>query len=278
MSYKTILVHVTDERRIAGLIDAATALADPEGSHIICLYVVPPLPTYGATALGVGMIEAGLAAFRKEAERVHAAFEAAVRGRAVVPEWWLVDNRDRAVADVVVEHARVADLVVAGQRDRSWDFSSVLDVPERLVTECGRPVLVIPHAGRFPTLGKRVTIAWSGRREGARAAFDALPILQSADRVRILWLDPQADRRVAGDVPGAALATTLARHGVRCETATTVSGEIGVGDALLNNLSDSGADLLVMGAYGHSRLRELVLGGVTQYILDHMTVPVLMSH
>lgn len=278
MTYKTILLHVNDERRVAGLVDAATGLATRGNAHLIGLYVMPPIPTYGATSLGAGMIKSGLATFREEAKRVHAAFEEACKGRPFVAEWRQVDPRHQGVAEIVMDHGRAADLIIASQRDRKWDFSELLDEPERLTVESGRPVLVVPHTGRFKDFGKRVTIAWNGRREAARATFDALPILQAAQSVRIVFVNPQDEGRPAGDLPTAEIAATLARHGVKCEAATMTATNIRVGDALLSGLCDDGSDLLVMGAYGHSRLREFVFGGATKHILDHMTIPVLMSH
>ena len=276
MSYKTIVVHLNDERRVKGLIDAAMVVGQKSDAHVIAVYVMPPIPTYGPTAFGAGYIQAGLKTFRDEADRVHKAFEEASRGRPIVPEWRLVEPGDRSVADCVVDHGRYADLIIVGQRDRSFDFSSVLDVPERIIVESGRPVLAVPNAGRFTSIGERITIAWTSRREATRAVFDALPLLQAASQVRIISVNPNA--RSAGDLPGAEIATSLARHGVKCDIATAVSGEIGIGDVLLSGLSDDGADLLVMGAWGHSRMRELVFGGATRHILEHMTVPVLMSH
>ncbi|MGD9802879.1 MAG: universal stress protein [Hyphomicrobiaceae bacterium] len=278
MSYKTIVIHLNDERRVAGLIDAATNIGQRFNAHVIALYVMPPIPVYGPNAFGAGYIEAGLRTFRDEADRVRKAFEDASRGRSIVPEWRLTEPGGRSVVDCVIEEARCADLIIAGQRDSSFDFSGVLDVPERIIIESGRPVLMIPHSGRFPTIGERVTIAWNGRREATRAVFDALPLLTEAQRVRIVWVNPQSEREMAGDVPGAAIAETLARHDVKCEVSSTTSSEVGVGDILLSGVSDDSSDLLVMGAWGHSRMREFVFGGATRDILEHMTVPVLLSH
>lgn len=224
------------------------------------------------------MIKSAMTQFRDEADRAHAAFEAACKNQPFVAEWRLVDPRHNGVAETVMDHSRAADLVMASQRQRGVDFASMLDVPERLAIEGGRPVLVVPHSGRFATFGKRVTVAWNGRREAARAVFDALPLLQAADTVRILWVNPQNEWHASGDLPTAEIAASLARHGVKCEAGTAVARELNVGDTLLSGLTDDGSDLLVMGAYGHSRLREFVFGGATQHILDHMTVPVLMSH
>jgi nucleotide-binding universal stress UspA family protein len=277
MTYKTILLHVNDERRVAGLVDAAASLAARYEAHLIGLYVMPPVPLYGVTQMGAGMIKAGLATFREEAKRVRAAFDQATMGKPVVTEWRLVDARDPGVAETIMDHGRVCDLIIASQRDRDWDFATLLDEPERLAIESGRPVLIVPHKSKFSNFGRRITVAWNGTREAARAAFDALPLLKDADTVQILWINPQDDPD-AGDVPTAEIATALARHGVKCEGRMLLADDAKVGDVLRANMEEDGSDLLIMGAYGRSRIREFVFGGATRDLLRHMTVPVLMSH
>jgi nucleotide-binding universal stress UspA family protein len=277
MTYKTILLHVNDERRVAGLVAAAALLATHYEAHLIGLYVMPPVPTYGVTAVGAGMIKASLGTFREEAKRVGAAFEHATKGLPFVTEWRSVDARDPGVAETIMDHGRVTDLIIASQRDRAWDFSMLLDEPERLAIESGRPVLIVPHKGKFNNFGRRITVAWNGTREAARATFDALPLLKEANNVRILWINPQDDPD-AGDIPTAAIAASLARHGVNCEGRMLLADDAKVGDVLRADMEEDGSDLLVMGAYGHSRLREFIFGGATREVLRHMTVPVLLSH
>jgi nucleotide-binding universal stress UspA family protein len=278
MTYKTILLHVNDERRAAGLLDAATFLAARHQAHLIGLFVMPPLPAYGALSIGSSIIKSGLASFRDEAERVHRLFEESCRTRSVASEWRLVDDVHVPVASVVMDHGRSCDLIMASQRDRSWDFTQLMEEPELIAIESGRPVLIIPHSGRFPNFGQRVTVAWNGRREAARAVFDALPLLTAAERVRVVWVNPQKEQPMAGDVPTAEICAALSRHGVKCEAATAQAPDISVGNILLSGLTDDSSDLLVMGAYGHTRLREFVFGGATREIFQHMTAPVLMSH
>jgi hypothetical protein len=226
--------------------------------------------------MGAGMITSGLNTFREEAGRIEAAFAKATREQPFTAEWRLVTAQGKGVAETVMEHGRSADLIMASQRDPSWDFHTLLDEPERLAVESGRPVLLIPYAGQFSSFGKRVTIAWNGRREAARA--DSTPCrcwngstVRTCGSIRKTGAD-------TGNIPTAEIAAALARHGVKCETATTAAADIDVGDVLLSSLADDGCDLLVMGAYGRSRLREFVFGGATRHILRSMTVPVLMSH
>lgn len=276
MTYKTILLHANDERRVAGLVDAAAVLAKRHEAHLIGLYVMPPVPTYGATSVGAGMIKASLGTFRDEAKRVRAAFDNATKGLPFGTEWRVVEASS-GVAETIMDHGRATDLIIASQRDREWDFSMLLDEPERLAIESGRPVLIVPHHGKFATFGRRITVAWNGTREAARATFDALPLLKDAHNVRLLWINPQDDPDT-GDIPTAEIAATLARHGVKCEGRMLLADDAKVGDVLRADMEEDGSDLLVMGAYGHSRLREFIFGGATREVLQHMTVPVLMSH
>ena len=140
------------------------------------------------------------------------------------------------------------------------------------------PVLVVPYAGRYETVGRRVLIGWSATREAARAVSDAMPLLAAAEIVTVLTIDAREGTDAHGELPGADISLHLARHGVKAEIERTVSAGIPAGDVLLSRAADLGADLLVIGAYGHSRVRELLLGGVTRSILQSMTLPVLMSH
>ncbi len=280
MTYKTILVYLNDERRAGQLLDVAVNIADRHGAHLIGLYVVPS-GLYGSpTHVGGRFIESGRQSFRSEGQRIGDTFEKATRGRSLVAEWRVVEppQDHPGPGEVVLDNARVADLVIVGQADDAWEYGVLLDFPERIVLESGRPTLVVPHAGRFPKCGSRVLLAWNGQREAARAAFDALPLLETAEAVRILAVDWSGEDAGRSRGPLAEIAAALARHSVKCETTQSVAPDTEVGDDLLNRAADFGADLIVMGCYGHSRLRELVLGGASRSILQHMTMPVLMAH
>jgi nucleotide-binding universal stress UspA family protein len=204
-------------------------------------------------------------------------FQAAVEGRHLTSEWCEANAGASTVADVVVKHARAADLAVAAQRDWHWSESARLDVGDRLAMAAGRPVLIVPNEGVHSQIGSRVVVAWNGQREATRAAFDAMPLLQQAHEVKVLWIDPQSEDESAQPFAATDLCTALARHGIACEPIEVASdGDIGA--ALLASAARHRADLLVMGCYGHSRLSELVFGGATRHVLRHMAVPVLMSH
>lgn len=179
-------------------------------------------------------------------------------------------------ADEAALHARYADLSVVGQDSPDQDVWTVL--PEDVALASGRPALVVPYAGRFPTIGENVLIAWKPSPESARAVNDAIPLIAGAREVRILAINARAERWGHGEEPGADIALHLARHGIKATVEQITTEELDVGDALLSRAADLGSDLIVMGCYGHSRLRELVLGGATRNVLKQMTVPVLMSH
>lgn len=279
MSYRTILAHMTDVRRQGSVLGAAAAAARLNDAHLAGLCVLPSVVVMpGSDSGAAAIIEEHRAAYRAEMAKLRSHFEEATRGQLFQSEWREVDSGFAEAIGVLVEHGRSADLIVASQSDPEWSYSSQLDAPERLVMESGRPVLIIPRSGTYAEPIKRVVVAWNGKREAARAVFDALPFLKQASEVIVLWVDPRADSDVAGDLPGIDVCQALARHGVKCEATQNMRPAVDVGDALLSAVKTNGAELLVMGCYGHSRLREFVFGGATRHVLRHMTVPVLMSH
>jgi nucleotide-binding universal stress UspA family protein len=198
------------------------------------------------------------------------------RGEALSVEWRETDAGFGTTARTVIEQARSSDLVVISQRDAEWGQSSLFEDPERIAIECGRPVLLIPNHGAVKTPPQRVLISWNGSRESARAAFDATSVLKPGTDVTVAWFDPPPG--VAGAAVGAELCTALARHGLTCEATEVRTTDGNVGAAIRREAAARGVDLIVMGAYGHSRLREFVLGGASRDIFANMDRPVLMSH
>lgn len=276
MSYKTILAHLNDKRRAETLLESAIQLATRFNSHLIGLHAYASMPAspipYASKVLG-----SVVAAEHTNSDAIAAIFQRMTRGREFVAEWQLLKVPHVDLAPLVMEHGRAADLIIAGQTDPDWDLSPLLDFPERLALESGRPVLVIPYAGRYPHIGRNVVIAWKAGRESARAVFDALPLLKGAENVYILEVRERADE---GNMPtpDTSIATSLARHGIKPTIRTSIASDMSVGNEILSRLADLDADLLVMGAYGHSRMRELVFGGATRHIARHMTAPTLFAH
>ena len=279
MSYKTILMHCNGRRRIAPLLATTVNLAEKFQAHLLALSVVPPI-TVVADGPGVPpmVIDAHCELYRAENPAMKSAFESATQGRAFTAEWREDEAGTFGVAECVLPYARAADLVVASQTDLDWAGTEDLDVADRLIIESGRPVLIVPNAGVHNRIGDKVLVAWNARREAARAVFDALPLLQGAKDVKVVWVNPQLERELAQDIPAADICAALARHGVKCQATEQVAPRAGVGETLLACAKDYKADLIVMGCYGHTRLREFVFGGASRHVLAHISVPVMMSH
>jgi nucleotide-binding universal stress UspA family protein len=279
MSYKTILVHLHDNTRRQSLLAVSISLARTFDAHLIGLSVHPPIVVVPGIAGGdVMVIEDHRHAYRQESARLKTAFEAATQGQSFAAEWREADAAYDTAATHIVEHGRCTDLIIASQKDPDWLTSEHLEAPDRLVLESGRPVLLVPKSGEIFEPGKRILVAWNGRRESTRAVFDALPLLKRAQAVSVLWVNPQDAGEAAGELPGIDICSALSRHGVRCEATQSINPSADVGATLLSTTRTHGADLLVMGCYGHSRLREFVFGGVTRHVLESMTIPILMSH
>lgn len=272
MSYKTILVHIDGSKRYQTRVDVAIRLAQQQDAHLIGLHAITPfeVPGYIMPEAEPALFETQKEAARCELARLEAEFkqQTSVAGLHSV-EWHSAINDP---VDAVSLHAHYADLVVIGQTAPSDNGPLPADFPERVVLAAGRPVLILPYVGTFATLGRRVLIAWKPSREATRAVADAIPLLQRADSVHVVAVNPNAAEH------GAAVGSYLLRHGVRVEVVTNGSADDDVGDELLARAADLNTDLIVMGGWGHSRLREYVLGGATRTMLDSMTAPVLMSH
>lgn len=279
MSYKTIVAYVDEAARCQALIEVAETLAARHDAHLVGLHVVPNVQIYAAAEAGMvaDVFEAERDQHEKAAGEAEELFRKAMSGVAHSHEWRRVEEGTELIGDRVLEHGLVADLVITGQIDPEVESRRRIGTPERVLMHGGRPLLMVPYVGSYPNLASHVMIAWRPTGEAARAVFDALPLLQEADRVTILTIDPEpgASDDVAG---GEALARSLARHGVSAHAAHTASGGIGVGATILSRLADDAADLLIMGGYGHARFSEYLFGGATRDVLREMTVPVLISH
>jgi nucleotide-binding universal stress UspA family protein len=277
MNYKTILMHCNDKRRINALLAPAVKLASTFESHVIGLSVVPPVSVVSTGALEAPplIVDAHCELYRKDVAPMRQQFEAAMAGRPATFEWRDLDAGASGVVDVVVEHGRAADLIVALQTDSDWPFSEWLDVADNVAVESGRPVVIVPNGRASAQVGDRVLVAWNGRREAARAVFDALPLLRQASAIRVVSVNEGDDDSTQ---PAPDICHSLVRHGVKADKTERVPAATGAGPALMAEADAFDADLVVMGCYGHSRLREFVFGGATRHFLQKMRVPVLMSH
>ena len=276
MPYKTILVHVDNGKRSAVRLDIACRLAKLSDAHLIGLHAltVVKLPSYAMVEGGVQVREFHERMLSDSAVAAEALFKQAVKAAGVEKVEWRKSRRD-AVESVPI-HGRYADVLVIGQPNETDASGVEPDFAERLLLAAGRPALVIPYAGDFPTVGTRVLVAWNASREATRALTDAIPILREAKQVDVIAFNPKDAPH--GEVPGADIGLYLARHGIKVSVSQQTAEDVDVGNQLLSRAADLDSDLIVMGAYGQPRMKELILGGATRTILKSMTVPVLMSH
>lgn len=287
MTYKTILVHLDDGPQASARVRLGISLARRFGAHLI-----GAAPTGVSRQLALNLppdddepsLALHLAFVRERAQKALAAFEARLEANGY-GAWSALRVDDEAGAGISL-HARTADLAVVSQTDRQH-ASSLLgaDFAADVVMNAGRPVLLLPCASEATAPGKRVLVSWNGGKEAARAMAAALPFLQGAEAVTVAVFNSGGDSRTLADAAAADPLPWLARHGVKATLAThAVQARRGpqrrhaVGEALLGVAAGLDADLLVMGAYGHSRFRETILGGVTRTVFDTMHLPVLMAH
>lgn len=274
MTIHDLIVYVDDKTTSDAAIDVATALARRDGAHLTGIFTPPQM------RLPMGydpmMFEPLWQQWREDADlaaaRCRQRFDARTQAAGLPAEWRRVGE---GVPEAAMLHARYADLAVVARTEKDTP-DGVTVTAEDLALDGGRPVLMVPP-GAAPAIGRNVVIAWKPAREAVRAVNDAMPLLESGARVTVLVVDPR-DTPDHGQEPGADIAAHLARHGFVVTVEVALSGHLDVTGTLLRRAAELGADLLVMGAYGHSRLRERVLGGVTRDLLRSAPLPVLISH
>ena len=282
MSYKTILVHADICRHAKQYITLAATIAAQEDAHLVGVATTGVSRYIYQSGLVDPMVPAAsihlehhLEALRQRARRALDDFETLMLKQEVRSyESALID--DEAGAGLSLR-GRYSDLLVLGQPNPDEPSPVVMpDFPEYVVLNAGRPVLVVPYAGQFDRVGKRVLVAWDSGVSATRAVVNAIPLLKRADIVEVVVFNAEDRGDAHGDIPGADIALYLARHGIKVDVIRQRT-RIDVGNSLLSMAADLGSDMLVMGCYGHSRFREILLGGVTRTMLESMTIPVLMS-
>jgi nucleotide-binding universal stress UspA family protein len=274
MAFKTIVVHMDADTNRDERLNLAEDLVRRHDGHLIGLH--PSEPPYLPPSLGelagpveADMVEAQRKAAQARADELHKLFEQRFQAAGLSVEWRAEEGEP---STVIARHGRYADLLLIPQGEEGAVFPDA-SLVERVILDGGCPVMVVPRSGRFSTVGRTVLVAWKDSRESARAVRAALPLLIGADKVVLLQVDPPdgSDAQVIDK------ATQLARHGIKADAHHTVSAGVPIGEVLLSSIADHDADCLVMGAYGHTRLREWVLGGATRSVLESMTVPTLLA-
>jgi len=279
MTYNTILVHVDQSPRAAHVVQLAARIALVDEAHLIGVAstgIDHLVYQYSGVALGMPLGMDDFTQLTESADSTLAAFETQVQ-RLGVPSYERRRIDDESAYGLALQ-SRYCDLLVIGRPDPDQPTTGLpVGLPQKVVLHGARPVLLVPRQGEFEHVGRNAVIAWDGSIEAARAITAALPLLRHSRKATLAVFNPQERYEAHGEEPGADMALFLARHGIQVvvEQRTTA---LDVGDALLSMAANLGADLLVMGCYGHTRLHELVLGGASRTVLRSATLPVLMAH
>ena len=273
---KDIVVNLSGRAAQDFATDYATSIAATFGAHVagIAFLYEPVIPDGTLGGIPVDLIELQREENSKAANAAVGRFEAATKTAGVSAETRVLDATLGGAAALFGQIARRFDVAVVGQAQREHGASEELMI-EGALFESGRPVVVVPYIQEQGLTLNRVLACWDGGRMSARAIADAMPFLERAKAVDIVIV---TEERKNDEITGANMTEHLARHGVTANVKRIARGDLAIADVILDYAADSGADFMVMGGYGHSRLREFILGGVTRGILGSMTVPVLMSH
>lgn len=269
MSYKSILAaFVANDPRNEAVAKAAAQLAAAHNAHLTGLHMTPPiaLPVYAAVPVPGDLLDSYYEDAGADARETGGVVEEACSAVGATSREWRAESGP--VVACLKDAAPFADIVVLAQH-QGGEYGWI--VGEAALT-LGVPVLAVPEAGAFNSFGQSILLAWKPSRECTRAVRDAMPMLRAADRVIVLRANAEDDGLESE------IGAHLARHGVKVDVKDITIDEVSVGNAVLNMVVDENCDTVVMGAYGHSRMREYVFGGATRLVLESMTVPTLLSH
>lgn len=284
MTYRSIVtVASSDSNRLPSLLDRAGRFAQSVDAHLDALALGVDRTQIGYSYVGAAAVTLQITQEKAEADAlaIEKTMKAALAKQGPTLRWACeaAVTQQGALTELIGSRLRFSDLAVLGQPygpGRGVEEETIL---ETALFDAHVPVLVLPDTdnGRNLAQPKRVVLAWNQSKEALAAARAALPLLQKADLVSVTVIDPPAHGPERSD-PGGMLCQMLVRHGVQAEVVVLAKSTPRVSDTLARHLLDQDADLLVMGAYGHSRFREFLLGGVTRDMLEHSAVPVLMAH
>jgi len=275
--FKDIIVNLSAGKSGKMVGDYAISVASRLEAHItgIAIAFVPNIQRAGTAYLSVEKIEALQRDNEAAAETIVEWFAAATASAGISAEKQILRANMSDAADQFGRIARRFDLAIVGQVEPDGSPVQAM-VCESTLFESGRPMIIVPYIQTAPLKLDRIMVCWDGSRPAARAIADAMPLLKRAGTIEVVSVT--SERGKQDEIEGADIGHHLARHGLKVEVTRITRGELDVEDVLLSHAADSDADFMVMGGYGHSRLREFVLGGVTRSMLRTMTVPTLMSH
>lgn len=277
MSIKNIMLHADNSAAFGARLDYAIEFSLANNAHLTALYVVPnyPVPAYVGMPMDPGVVQQNNDYEWDEAKKMQQQFEKTIQASGCEYEWRIEEGDTVRLLNL---HGRYFDLIILGQNDPDRNSMYHISITGDLVVGLGRPCLVLPFEGTVFRPAKRILVAWNGSHTAARALNDAMPLLEAAEVVEVITINPEKTSLAEGDLAPADICLHLARHGVKAVATGHHSKGVDKGELLLTQASQMAADLLVTGAYGHSRVREFILGGVTRHLLNNMSLPVFMSH
>ena len=277
MSIKDIQVHIDNDAACSKRVKMAVNLAATMNAHLTGVHVRRsfPFPEYSMVPTSADVIKVYDDILNDQESKARAVFDESIAQDNTKTSWQsLIGSLSYHLAN----EAHYADLLVIGQPN-SEDLSSLESgIANEIIMSAGRPCLLVPHHGDSVSFGESPLVAWDGSREASRAVHDALPFLKQAGKATIIIVEPERADPNFGDLPGTVISEHLARHDINVKVEVSRGSLQSTGDTILSYADAYGHDLVVMGAYGHSRLREIVLGGATRNIMKQATIPVLMSH
>ncbi len=279
MSYKTILVCLSTVEAARQILPAACNVARQINAHLIGIHTLPAIIVYPGIAMHFDYPQFG--AFNeelsKENERIQAVFEEHVSNELFAHEWRSIPAKNTSASAQLIFSAYRADLVVVAKADAENDRYDQSNLQKELILNSGRPVLVVPpNQGERP-IGREILLAWNATRQASSAAHDGLPFLKSAEQVNVLTVTQTSQHSSVLDTEGHELSSALARHGVKPVVSHVDQTKATMGEEISHQARINGCDLIVMGAFGHSRLHDIFFGDATRYMLDKADVPVLFS-
>ncbi len=279
MQYKNLLVYLDQGASNKERVNTAIAIAKVHEARLTGV-VVNALPASSILhKLGFGQGETLMEQQRIEAEEIIEHFKQATAQEGVQADTRIIECVEGRAAEKLARMARIFDLSIMRQANPDKPNASFIsELSEEVMLSSGRPVFFIPYVGAHNIPCRRGLIAWDGSKAAARAVHDALPLLKMMEKVIVLIVDADKIEHYADSQPGEELSRHLSIHGVNNEIRRLAKAEVSTSTIILNELSDSGADILIMGGYGTPKLREIMLGGVTRTLFECMTVPVFMSH
>jgi len=278
MPFKTVVAIIQGMDDVERVVDCALSFGKRFRSHLIGVHA-EVLPVAYTSAIGfpdTDFLQAAAEMNRERAEKIKAAFRQRMEDAGQSFDWRNIENATSDSVHSGIASARCADLVIAAQRNPDVDATETADL-DALLYESGRPVLVVPHHGPSYSGYRRIVVAWNGSRQSARAAFDALPLIQEAEHTEVFVIDPPEDSEFDPGASGTEIAAALARHGANVAVASEASNGRSADQVLQARIAATGSDLLVLGAYSHSWLRQLLFGGLTRSVLQSMPIATFMS-